>query len=73
MLLVGHLKKNQHLIHFSFDSIMEVPITEKELDKIIEILKNTNEKDLYSKLWSFKFNQKQKNGFFKRNCKRDWR
>jgi hypothetical protein len=52
---------------------MEVPITEKELDKIIEILKNTNEKDLYSKLWSFKFNQKQKNGFFKRNCKRDWR
>jgi|688.fasta_scaffold683883_2 hypothetical protein len=38
---------------------MEIPITEKEFKKIIEILKNTNEKDLYSKLWTFNFNRKK--------------
>ena len=38
---------------------MEIPITEKEFKKIIEILKKTNEKDLYSKLWTFNFNRKK--------------
>jgi hypothetical protein len=36
---------------------MEIPITDRELQKIIEILKNTREKDLYAKLWSFKINK----------------
>jgi hypothetical protein len=39
---------------------MELPITEKELKKIIEILKNSDEKDLYNKLWTFNFNRKNK-------------
>jgi len=38
---------------------MDIPITEKELKKIIEILKNSSEKDLYAKLWSFNFNKKK--------------
>jgi len=38
---------------------MEIPITEKEFKKIIEILKKTNEKDLYNKLWTFNFNRKK--------------
>jgi hypothetical protein len=38
---------------------MELPITEQELKKIIEILKNSSEKQLYSKLWSFNFNRKK--------------
>jgi hypothetical protein len=39
---------------------MEIPITEKEFKKIIEILEKTNEKDLYNKLWTFNFNRKNK-------------
>ena len=35
---------------------MELPITEKELDFIIELLKNKNFQ-LYSKLWTYKFNK----------------
>ena len=38
---------------------MELPITENELKKIIELLKNSNEKNLYAKLWSFNFNRKK--------------
>ena len=38
---------------------MWLPITEKELEKIISILQHTNEKDLYAKLWSFKINRKK--------------
>jgi hypothetical protein len=38
---------------------MEIPITEKEFKKIIEILEKTNEKDLYNKLWTFNFNSKK--------------
>jgi hypothetical protein len=39
---------------------MELPINEKELKKIIKILKNADEKDLYSKLWTFNFNRENK-------------
>jgi hypothetical protein len=62
MLLVGTLKRKQHLILSSFNDIMKLPITEKELDFIMEIVKYKN-KNLYDKLWSYKFNyllQKQK-------------
>ena len=38
---------------------MEIPISEKEFEKILSILKKTNEKELYAKLWSFKFNGKK--------------
>jgi len=38
---------------------MELPITEKEFKRIVEILKNSNEKDLYNKLWTFNFNRKK--------------
>jgi hypothetical protein len=36
---------------------MELPITEKELDIIIELVKNKNSQ-LYNKLWSYRFNLK---------------
>jgi len=39
---------------------MELPITEKELDYIIKLLANKDNKQLYSKLWSFKINRKTK-------------
>jgi hypothetical protein len=35
---------------------MELPITEKEFEIIVEVLKN-KEPQLYNKLWSYKFNQ----------------
>jgi hypothetical protein len=38
---------------------MELPITEKELEYIIELVKNKNNQ-LYGKLWSYKFNLKYK-------------
>jgi hypothetical protein len=34
---------------------MELPITEKELDIILELTKNKNTQ-LYNKLWSYRFN-----------------
>ncbi len=43
---------------------MELPITENELDFIIEKLKTSNPQ-LYAKLWSYKLNclkKEQKNG-----------
>jgi hypothetical protein len=55
MPLGGILKNKQHLILSSFDLIMELPITEKELDIIIELTKNKNSQ-LYNKLWSYRFN-----------------
>jgi len=55
MLLGGILKNKQHLILSSFDPIMELPITEKELDIILELTKNKNTQ-LYNKLWSYRFN-----------------
>lgn len=39
--------------------MINLPITDKELVKIIEILRKTEEKDLYSKLWTFNFNRKR--------------
>jgi hypothetical protein len=36
---------------------MELPITEKEFKKILEILNKTGNKQLYAKLWSFNFNR----------------
>ena len=38
---------------------MEIPINDKELKKIIEILKNSREQQLYNKLWSFNINRKK--------------
>jgi hypothetical protein len=38
---------------------MELPITEKELEFIVELLKYKNP-PLYNKLWSYKFNLKHK-------------
>ncbi len=38
---------------------MELPISEKELKKVIEILKNSKERDLYAKLWTFNINRKK--------------
>jgi hypothetical protein len=35
---------------------MELPITEKEFEIIVEALKN-REPQLYNKLWSYKFNK----------------
>jgi hypothetical protein len=36
---------------------MELPITEKELDYIIEMLKHKGQTTLYAKLWTFKINK----------------
>ena len=38
---------------------MNLPITEKEFKTILEILKNSSEKQLYAKLWAFNFRRKQ--------------
>jgi len=37
--------------------MMNLPITEREFEKILELLKRTDEKQLYNKLWSFNFNR----------------
>jgi hypothetical protein len=57
MLLGGILKNKRHLILSLFDIIMELPITEKELDIIIEMVKYENP-NLYNKLWTYRFNLK---------------
>ena len=36
---------------------MEIPISDKELDFIIELLEKHGKGQLYAKLWSFKFNK----------------
>jgi hypothetical protein len=43
---------------------MELPINQKELDYIIDTIKNLNPQ-LYAKLWSYKVNKlkEKKNGF----------
>jgi hypothetical protein len=38
---------------------MEIPITDEEFKRIIEMLKNSKEKNLYAKLWSFNINRKK--------------
>jgi hypothetical protein len=42
--------------------MIKLPLSEKELDEIIQILKRTNSK-IYAKLWSYKINYliKEKN------------
>jgi hypothetical protein len=37
--------------------MMNLPITEREFEKILELLKRTDEKQLYNKLWTFNFNR----------------
>jgi hypothetical protein len=39
---------------------MEIPINDTELKKIIELLKNSREQQLYAKLWSYKINNLSK-------------
>jgi hypothetical protein len=60
MLLGGILKSKPHLILSLFDTIMELPITEKELNFIIELVKYKNT-ELYNKLWTYRFNLKTEN------------
>jgi hypothetical protein len=36
---------------------MELPINDKELDHIINLLEKHGKGQLYAKLWSFKFNK----------------
>ena len=38
---------------------MDLPITQKELETIISTIKNVD-KNLYAKLWSYKFSMKNK-------------
>ena len=59
MPLDGILKDKPHLILSLFNIIMELPITEKELDIIIELTKTKNSQ-LYNKLWSYRFNYLKK-------------
>ena len=37
--------------------MINLPITEREFEKILELLKRTDEKQLYNKLWTFNFNR----------------
>jgi hypothetical protein len=39
---------------------MEIPISDKELDFIIDFLEKHRKGKLYAKLWSFRFNKKIK-------------
>jgi hypothetical protein len=59
MQLDGTPKNKQHLILSLFDTIMDLPISEKELDIIIELAKTKNSQ-LYNKLWSYRFNYLKK-------------
>jgi hypothetical protein len=59
MLLGGIQKNKQHLILSLFDTIMELPITKKELDFIIESVKHKNQ-ELYNKLWTYRLNLRNK-------------
>jgi hypothetical protein len=45
--------------------MITLPITDKDLIAIIELLERNKDKhrDLYAKLWSFKFQRNTKNGF----------
>jgi hypothetical protein len=54
MPLDGILKDKLHLILSLFNIIMELPITETELDHIIEMIK-LKYPQLYNKLWSYRF------------------
>ena len=45
--------------------MITLPITDKELIVIMELLEKNKDKhkDLYAKLWSFRFQRNTKNGF----------
>ena len=45
--------------------MIKLPITDKELSIILDLLEKNKDKyrDLYSKLWSFRFQRNAKNGF----------
>jgi hypothetical protein len=45
--------------------MIKLPITDKEFTIIMELLEKHKDKykDLYAKLWSFKFQRNTKNGF----------
>jgi len=38
---------------------MDIPITQKDLERLIKLLKDTKHKDLYAKLWTFNINRKK--------------
>jgi hypothetical protein len=59
MRLGGTPKNKQHLILSLFDTIMDLPISEKEFKYILEKIKENQQ--LYSKLWSFWFRYKHQN------------
>jgi hypothetical protein len=59
MRLGGTPKNKQHLILFLFDTIMDLPISEKEFKYILEKIKQ--DQQLYNKLWSFWFQYKYQN------------
>ena len=40
---------------------MELPITERELDRIIAAMKSSGTRDIHTKLWSYKINYLNKN------------
>lgn len=42
--------------------MMNIPINQKEFEKILKILKRTGEIQLYNKLWSYNFNLKYQSG-----------
>lgn len=56
MQLDGVLKRHLLSNLSSVNAIMDLPITEKELNFIIESVKNKNI-ELYNKLWSYRFNK----------------
>jgi hypothetical protein len=56
MQLDGIRNEQPHLILFSVDDMMQIPITDKEFQDIIEAVKYKNQ-CLYNKLWCYKFNQ----------------
>ena len=42
--------------------MMNLPINQREFEKIIEILKRTDQIQLYNKLWSYNFKLKYQSG-----------
>jgi len=39
---------------------MDLSITENEFEKILKLLKKSDQKQLYTKLWTFNFNKNKK-------------
>ena len=55
----GLMRSRQRLTVSSFDARMYLPITEKELEIILEAIKYKNP-ELYNKLWAHKVNNNHK-------------